>query len=175
MLDGGDVTLGDVTYEGSFNFLLKSWRLLAQDKAGSRCTATQAACGRADILSPARSYKIVQQLSAVSVLGCRQLRVLANSANRLLCCGFPLTALSLERGIAVAGAFEMGLNALLEEIEEGDEGEAILSRRGIATLTQLWSMSSSVETEIERGEGRACTVCTDSPHLDTRYFMNSNA
>ena len=32
------------------------------------------------------------------------------------------------------GAFEMGLNALLEEIEEGDEGEAILSRRGIAAL-----------------------------------------
>ena len=32
------------------------------------------------------------------------------------------------------GAFEMGSNALLEEIEEVDEGEAILSRRQVAAL-----------------------------------------
>jgi len=32
------------------------------------------------------------------------------------------------------GAFEIGSDTLLKEIEEGDEGEAILSRRGIAAL-----------------------------------------
>ena len=33
------------------------------------------------------------------------------------------------------GAFEIGSDTLLEEIEEGDEGEAILSRKTIAALS----------------------------------------
>jgi hypothetical protein len=34
--------------------------------------------------------------------------------------------------------FEMGLNGLLKEMEEGDKGEAILSCRGFVALIEVW-------------------------------------
>jgi hypothetical protein len=52
-----------------------------------------------------------------------------------------------------SGGFEMGSNALLEEIEKGNRGEAILSRRGIAALISVSSMRSSLETIIARERG----------------------
>ena len=47
----------------------------------------------------------------------------------------------------------MGLNGLLEEMEEGDEGEAISSGREFAALKWVWPMGSLLETEIERERG----------------------
>jgi hypothetical protein len=47
----------------------------------------------------------------------------------------------------------MGSNALLEEIEKGNRGEAILSRRGIAALISVSSTRSSLETIIARERG----------------------
>jgi hypothetical protein len=47
-----------------------------------------------------------------------------------------------------------GSSALIEKIEEGDEREAILSRRGITVLTQICSIRSSLEIEIERERGK---------------------
>jgi hypothetical protein len=38
------------------------------------------------------------------------------------------------------GGFEIGSNVPLKEIGEGDEGEAILSRRRVVALIYMWSM-----------------------------------
>jgi hypothetical protein len=39
-----------------------------------------------------------------------------------------------------SGGFETGLNVPLKEIGEGDEREAILSRRRVVALIYMWSM-----------------------------------
>jgi hypothetical protein len=56
-----------------------------------------------------------------------------------------------------SGTIEIGSDIRLKKIGEGDEGEAISSRRRVATLIQVWSMRSSLDTEIKRkreGRGR---------------------
>jgi hypothetical protein len=45
-----------------------------------------------------------------------------------------ISFVKLERRIAVVGGFEVGSNVPLEEIGEGDEGEAILSRRRVVAF-----------------------------------------
>jgi hypothetical protein len=52
-------------------------------------------------------------------------------------------------------AFKIGLNGPLVEVQEGDEGEAILSSRMVAYLYNSGSMRSFLDTETnrERGEG----------------------
>jgi hypothetical protein len=48
--------------------------------------------------------------------------------------------------------FEMGLNGLLKEMEEGDKGEAILSCRGFVALIEVWPMRWLLQTKNrERG------------------------
>jgi hypothetical protein len=57
-------------------------------------------------------------------------------------------------------AFKIGSNGPLVETQEGDKGEAILSRGGFASLYKSGSMRSFLDTEINRergkeGEGRS--------------------
>jgi hypothetical protein len=48
------------------------------------------------------------------------------------------------------GAVEIRSGIALKEIGEGDEGEAILSRRRVAALIEVWSMRSLLDTDIKR-------------------------
>jgi hypothetical protein len=47
-------------------------------------------------------------------------------------------------------AFKIGSNGPLVEVQEGDEGEAILSSRMVASLYKSGSMRSFLDTEVNR-------------------------
>ena len=68
-----------------------------------------------------------------------------------------------------SGTVEIGSDVPLKEIGEGDEGEAISSRRRLGALISVWSMRSLLDTENQEaqrggGEGRggACESKTGS-------------
>ena len=55
-----------------------------------------------------------------------------------------------------SGTVEIGSDVPLKEIGEGDEGEAISSRRRLGALISVWSMRSLLDTEnqeAQRGGG----------------------
>jgi hypothetical protein len=104
------------------------------------------------------SYKTVHLLGTICVLRRRQLRALAESAEKLLerfgfrCC---LARLVTGTQDCHGGTIEIGSNVQLKKIGQGDKGEAILSRRRVAALIQVWSTRSLLDTEIKRcREGR---------------------
>jgi hypothetical protein len=71
------------------------------------------------------------------------LRALAESADQFLerfGLWFYLTRCVTRAQDCHGGGFEIGSNVPLKEIGEGDEGEAILSRRRVVALIYMWSM-----------------------------------
>ncbi len=87
--------------------------------------------------SPKSPYKTVHVLSTICILGRRQLRALAEPAEKLLerfalrCC---LAHLVTGAQDCHSGTVEIEADMPLQEIVEGDEGEAISSRRRLGAL-----------------------------------------
>src|SRR5271154_1180823 len=92
---------------------------------------------RVNVLSPTSPYKTVHLLGTICVLRRRQLRALAESAEKLLeRFGFRCCLASLVTGAqdCHGGTIEIGSGVPLKKIGEDDKGEAILSQRRVAAL-----------------------------------------
>jgi hypothetical protein len=111
---------------------------------------------------PSRSiFLCVNPLGAVCVLRRRQPRVLTESADQLL----ERFGLRFRLARLVTGAFEIGSNGPLVEIQEGNEGETISSRGGFTSLYESGSMKSFLETEVNRERGRGGRGSHQNPKL----------
>jgi hypothetical protein len=115
---------------------------------------------RIDVLGPTYPNSCNHLLSTVFIVRRRQLRGLTESADQLLerfVLRFRLARLMTGAQDCHSWAFNIGSNGPLVEVQEGDEGEAILSSRMVASLYGSGSMRSFPDTETnrerERGEG----------------------
>jgi hypothetical protein len=114
--------------------------------------------GRIDVLGPTCPNSCNHLLGTVFIVRRRQLRGLTESADQLLerfVLRFRLARLMTGAQDCHGWAFKIGSNGPLVEVQEGDEGEAILSSRMVASLYKSGSMRSFLDTETnrERGEG----------------------
>jgi hypothetical protein len=95
-------------------------------------------------------------LGTVFIVRRRQLRGLTESADQLLerfVLRFRLARLMTGAQDCHGWAFKIGSNGPLVEVQEGDEGEAILSSRMVASLYKSGSMRSFLDTETNRERG----------------------
>jgi hypothetical protein len=110
---------------------------------------------RIDVLSPTCLNSCNHLLGTVFIVRRRQLRGLTESADQLLerfVLRFRLARLMTGAQDCHGWAFKIRSN---DPVQEGDEGEAILSSRMVASLYESGSMRSFPDTETnrERGEG----------------------
>jgi hypothetical protein len=121
---------------------------------------------RIDVLGPTYPNSCNHLLSTVFIVRRRQLRGLTESADQLLerfVLRFRLARLMTGAQDCHGWAFNIGSNGPLVEVQEGDEGEAILSSRMVASLYGSGSMRSFPDTETNRErEGRASESQTGS-------------
>jgi hypothetical protein len=92
---------------------------------------------RIDVLGPTCLDSCHHLLGTVFIIKRRQLRVLTDSADQLLeqfGLRFRLARLMTGAQDCHGWAFKIGSNGPLVEIQEGDEGEVILSSRMVASL-----------------------------------------
>ena len=132
--------------------------------------------GRIDVLGPTCPNSCNHLLGTAFIVRRRQLRGLTESADQLLerfvlrfrlaslrLARFRLTRLMTGAQDCHGWAFKIGSNGPLVEVQEGDEGEAILSSRMVASLYKSGSMRSFLDTEVNRErEGRASESKTGS-------------
>ena len=113
--------------------------------------------GRIDVLGPTCPNSCNHLLGTVFIVRRRQLRGLTESADQLLerfVLRFRLARLMTGAQDCHGWAFKIGSNGPLVEVQEGDEGEAILSSRMVASLCKSGSMRSFLDTEVNRERGR---------------------
>ena len=113
--------------------------------------------GRIDVLGPTCPNSCNHLLGTVFIVRRRQLRGLTESADQLLepfVLRFRLARLMTGAQDCHGWAFKIGSNDPLVEVQEGDEGEAILSSRMVASLYKSGSMRSFLDTEVNRERER---------------------
>jgi hypothetical protein len=113
---------------------------------------------RGNVLSLTSPHRLGHELGTICVLRRRQLGALAELANQLferfglgVCLARLVTGAQDFHGRAV----EIRSGIVPKEIREGDEGEAILSRKWVAALIWVWPMRPLLDTDVKRQrEGR---------------------